>query len=196
MNHSKINTYFRFIKGKTMKLTKLIITLSLSIMMFLSFNTTAEDSDNYKVSTDDEISITVFNEPDLSVNKTKIGTNGSISIPLIGQINVKGLSVTDIEKKITTLLLDGYLKKPNVSVTITEYRPFYINGEVKRPGSYPYRKDLTIEKAITLAGGFTERASKTSISLVGELDKRFVKAVSLKDTVKPGDVITISESFF
>ncbi len=179
-----------------MKLTKLIITLSLSIMMFLSFNTTAEDSENYKVSTDDEISITVFNEPDLSVNKTKIGTNGSISIPLIGQINVKGLSVTDIEKKITTLLLNGYLKKPNVSVTITEYRPFYINGEVKRPGSYPYRKDLTIEKAITLAGGFTERASKTSISLVGELDKRFVKAVSLKDTVKPGDVITISESFF
>jgi len=179
-----------------MKLTKLIMTLSLSIMMFLSFNATAEDNDNYKVSTDDEISITVFNEPDLSIKQIRIGTNGSISIPLIGQIEVKGLSIPQIEAKITNLLLDGYLKKPNVSVIITEYRPFYINGEVKKPGSYPYRKDLTIEKAITLAGGFTERASKSAISLVGEVDKRFVKAVSLKDTVKPGDVITISESFF
>ncbi|WP_426370168.1 polysaccharide biosynthesis/export family protein [Pseudocolwellia sp. HL-MZ7] len=179
-----------------MKITKLIITLTLSIMMFLSFNTSAKAPDSYKVSTDDEISITVFNEPDLSINKTRIGANGSISLPLIGQINIKGLSITQIEMKITNLLLDGYLKKPNVSVTITEYRPFYINGEVKKPGSYPYRKGLTIEKAITLAGGFTERASKSSISLVGEVEKRFVKAVSLKDTVKPGDVITISESFF
>lgn len=179
-----------------MKPTKLIFTLFMSIMMFLSFNTSAEDSDNYKVSTDDEISITVFNEPDLSINKTKIGANGSISVPLIGQINVKGLSVTEIESKVTSLLLDGYLKKPNVSVTITEYRPFYINGEVNKPGSYPYRKGLTIEKAITLAGGFTERASKKSISLVGELDKRVIKSVSLKSTVTPGDVITISESFF
>ena len=179
-----------------MKLTKLIITLSLSIMMFLSFTTTADDTESYQVSTDDEISITIFNEPDLSIKETRVGTNGSISIPLIGQIEVKGLSIPQIENKITNLLLDGYLKKPNVSVTITEYRPFYINGEVKKPGSYPYRKDLTIEKAITLAGGFTERASKSAISLVGELDKRFVKAVSLKDTVKPGDVITISESFF
>ena len=179
-----------------MKPTKLIFTLLMSLMMFLSFNTSAEETDNYKVSTDDEISVIVFNEPDLSISETKIGANGSISIPLIGQIDVKGLSVTEIESKITNLLLDGYLKKPNVSVTITEYRPFYINGEVKKPGSYPYRKDLTIEKAITLAGGFTERASKSAISLVGEVDKRFVKAVSLKDTVKPGDVITISESFF
>ena len=177
-------------------LSKFIFTLYMSVIILLSFNVSAEEADNYKVSTDDEISITVFNEPDLNVNKTKIGTNGSVSIPLIGQINIKGLSVTEIESKITTLLLDGYLKKPNVSVTITEYRPFYINGEVKKPGSYPYRKGLTIEKAITLAGGFTERASKSAISLVGEVDKRFVKAVALTDTVKPGDVITISESFF
>lgn len=117
-------------------------------------------------------------------------------MPLIGQIDVKGLTITEIESQITHLLLEGYLKKPNVTVIITEYRPFYINGEVKKPGSYPYRKGLTIQKAITLAGGFTERASKSAISLIGETGKRFVKAVSLTDTVKPGDVITINESFF
>ncbi len=191
-----MNNNLRFIKGKKMKLTKLIFTLCVSTMMFLSFSSSAEETDNYKVSTDDEISITVFNEADLNVNKTKVGTNGSVSMPLIGQINVKGLSVTEIENKITTLLLNGYLKKPNVSVTITEYRPFYINGEVKKPGSYAYRKGLTIEKAITLAGGFTERASKSNISLVSEIDKSTVKKVRLTNTVKPGDVITISESFF
>lgn len=179
-----------------MKLTKLIFTLYLSTMMFLSFSTSANETDNYKVSTDDEISITVFNESDLNVKETKIGTNGSVSMPLIGQINVKGLSVTEIENQVTVLLLDGYLKKPNVSVTITEYRPFYINGEVENPGSYPYRKGLTIEKAITLAGGFTERASRKSISLVSELNKSKINKVSLTNTVKPGDVITISESFF
>ena len=90
-----------------MKSPKLIFTLFMSMMMFLSFNTSAEDSDNYKVSTDDEISITVFNEPDLSINKIRIGANGSISVPLIGQINVEGLSVNEIEGKVTSLLLDG-----------------------------------------------------------------------------------------
>ena len=179
-----------------MKLTKLIFTLYMSTMMFLSFTSSAEETDNYKVSTDDEISITVFNEADLSINKTKIGTNGSISMPLIGQIKVNGLSITEIESKITTLLLDGYLKKPNVSVTITEYRPFYITGEIEKPGSYAYRKGLTVEKAITLAGGFTERASRSAISLVSESDKITVKKVRLTRAVKPGDVITISESFF
>jgi polysaccharide export outer membrane protein len=168
----------------------------MSIIMFLSFNTLAEDTDDYKVSTDDEISITIFDEPELSIEKIKISTNGSISIPLIGEITIKGLTLAETEQKIIKLLLDGYLKKPNVSVTITEYRPFYINGEVKRPGSYPYRKDLTVQKAIALAGGFTQRASKNAISLVGESNTRNIRAVSLKDTVKPGDVITISESFF
>lgn len=166
------------------------------ILSLLSLTALADDGDNYKISTDDEISITVFNEPDLSVKKTKVGTNGTVSIPLIGQITVKGLTITEIENQITNKLLDGYLKKPNVTVSITEYRPFYINGEVKKPGSYSYRKGLTVEKAITLAGGFTERASRSAISLVGEKDKRFNKAVSLNDVVKPGDVITVSESFF
>lgn len=179
-----------------MTLNKFILTFIISILLPCSLMTNAEESETYKVSTDDEISITIFNEPDLSIKEVKIGTNGSISMPLIGKVDVKGLTLSEIENQITNLLLDGYLKKPNVTVIITEYRPFYINGEVKKPGSYPYRKGLTIQKAITLAGGFTERASKSAISLVGELDKRFVKTVSLNDTVKPGDVITINESFF
>ena len=154
----------------------------------------ADEIDDYQISADDQISVTVFNEADLSVNKVRVSGNGTISMPLLGQVAIEGHTVSEVEEKITSLLLEGYLKKPNVTVSITEYRPFYINGEVKRPGSYPYKKNLTVEKAVSLAGGFTERASRTAMSLVS--DKRFVKAVALSDKIKPGDVITISESFF
>lgn len=179
-----------------MKLLKLFITICIAAIIPISNLAMADEIDNYRISADDEISVTVFNETDLSVNKVRVSGNGAISMPLLGQVAIEGHTIAEVEEKITTLLLEGYLKKPNVTVTITEYRPFYINGEVKKPGSYPYKKNLTVEKAVALAGGFSERASRTAISLVSENDKRFVKAVALNDKIKPGDVITISESFF
>jgi len=179
-----------------MNLFKFFLTISLAIVLSLSAQVSANEIDDYQISADDQISVIVFNETDLGVNKVRVSGNGTISMPLLGQVAIEGHTVTEVEQKITVLLLDGYLKKPNVTVTITEYRPFYINGEVDKPGSYPYKKGLTVEKAVALAGGFTERASKRTISLVSESDKRFVKAVALSDTIKPGDVITVSESFF
>ena len=179
-----------------MKLFKLFLTISLAIVLSLSAQVFADEIDDYQISADDQISVIVFNETDLGVNKVRVSGNGTISMPLLGQVAIEGHTVTEVEQKLTALLLDGYLKKPNVTVTITEYRPFYINGEVDKPGSYPYKKGLTVEKAVALAGGFTERASRSTISLVSENDKRFVKAVALNDRIKPGDVVTISESFF
>ncbi len=177
-----------------MKLLSFLLTLTISISCAAIAN--VDDDINYRLSTDDEISVTVFNEPDMSIEKIKVATNGTISIPLLGQVNVKGLTVVEVEQKLLTLLVNGYLKKPDVTISISEYRPFYINGEVKQPGSYPYRRDLTIEKAVALAGGFTARASKSSISLLSENDQRVLNKVLLNAAVKPGDVITVSESFF
>ena len=177
-----------------MKLLSFLLTLTISISCAAMAN--VDDDINYRLSTDDEISVTVFNEPDMSIEKIKVDTNGTISIPLLGQVNVKGLTVVEVEQKLLTLLVNGYLKKPDVTISISEYRPFYINGEVKQPGSYPYRRDLTIEKAVALAGGFTARASKSSISLLSENDQRVLNKVLLNAAVKPGDVITVSESFF
>jgi protein involved in polysaccharide export with SLBB domain len=179
-----------------MKLRSIIPSLVLSLGLSFAAMAADDDDNSYRLSSDDEISITVFNEPDMSIDKIKVGTNGTISMPLLGQVTIKGLTVTELEKTITNRLLDGYLKKPNVTVSISEYRPFYINGEVNKPGSYPYRKDLTIEKAVALAGGFTERASKRAISLVAEEQKRSMTSAPLNNAVKPGDVITVSESFF
>jgi polysaccharide export outer membrane protein len=117
-------------------------------------------------------------------------------MPLLGQVEVAALTVVEVESKLTALYLDGYLKKPRVSVGIVEYRHFYINGQVQSPGSYPYRQGLTIEKAITLAGGFTQRASRRTVLLMSEKDKDNIISVSLNHKVKPGDVITVNESFF
>ncbi len=174
------------------------IHYSLLRSLGLSFGAAAatDGANSYRPSSDEEISITVFNEPDMSIDKIKVGTNGTISMPLLGQVTVKGLTVTELEKTLRNRMLDGYLKKPNVTVSISEYRPFYISGEVKKPGSYPYRKDLTIEKAVALAGGFTERASKSTITLLAEQATRNVTSAPLDNAVKPGDVITVRESFF
>lgn len=162
--------------------------------MLCTHHAFADNLDNYRLSSDDQISIKVFNEPDLNIDKVKIAANGTISMPLIGQVNVKGLTVSEVEQELTKRLLQGYLKKPNVTIIIDEYRPFYINGEIKKPGSYPYRKGLTIQKAVTIAGGFTERAAKNKISLKSE--DNVISDALITSKVKPGDVITISESFF
>lgn len=183
-------------KRTFMTLFKLFSTISLIILLSLSVQVSADEIDDYRISADDQISVIVFNETDLSVDKVRVSGNGTISMPLLGQVTIEGHTVTEVEQKITELLLAGYLKKPNITVSITEYRPFYINGEVDKPGSYPYKKGLTVEKAVALAGGFTERASRTTISLESENDKQLMKAVALSDKIKPGDVITVSESFF
>lgn len=177
---------------KSLKSLVAILVLSTSAVQ-ASENTI---NDNYHLSVDDKISINVFNEPDLSIKEIIIGSGGSISMPLIGLIPIKGLTAIQVEEIITEKLLDGYLKKPDVTVLITEYRPFYITGEVENPGSYAFRKGLTVQMAVTLAGGLTERASKSGIESRGEDDKSKVITVSLTDRVKPGDVITVSESFF
>lgn len=152
--------------------------------------------DSYTLGSDDVINVTIFDEPDLSLQEVRISSAGTIAMPLIGQVELKGLTATHAEKKITERYLDGYLKKPDVTITIIEYRQFYVNGEVDKPGGYSYRDGMTVQRAITLAGGFTERASTSKIYLLREQSKDGRVLVDLNYSVKPGDVITIEESFF
>ncbi|WP_395341886.1 polysaccharide biosynthesis/export family protein [Ningiella sp. W23] len=156
----------------------------------------AQSEQQYKLSTDDVLSVAVFNEPDLDVNEAKISENGTISVPLLGQVAVKGLTVNEAETYLTELFLADYLKQPRVTVNIVEFRPFYINGEVDEPGSYPYRTGMTVQMAITIAGGFTERASRSAIYLLPENSETAPVRVELNAEVQPGDVITVEESFF
>lgn len=168
----------------------------LGLLLVVSFNLMAQDNQTYRLSTGDVLSVTVFNEPELGLKSAKISDDGRISVPLLGQVEVKGKTVPEVEVLLTQLFDADYLKKPSVSVSITEYRPFYINGEVKKPGSYAYRTNMTVQIAITIAGGFTERASRNSIYLLKEIEGANRTKVTISDVVSPGDVITVEESFF
>jgi len=163
----------------------------------------AADGGDYKLSTGDVLSISVFDEPDLSLDEVRVATTGVISFPLLGEVKVVNLTAAQVEQRLIKMLLDGYLKHPKVTVSIKEYRLFYVHGEVKSPGGYNYQDGLTIRKAVVLAGGFTERASKKKITLVTEKasdggadSPGEAVTVGLNHVVRPGDVITVGESFF
>lgn len=175
-----------------------IATLFLLLASFLGFwqNAQADELGSYSISPDDEISITVFGEPDLSLARVRVATNGTVSIPLIGQVQVQGLTAAGLEAKLTQLFADGYLRNPAITVSIVEYRLFYVNGEVKKPGGYNYREGMTVERAVALAGGFSERAAKDKIKIAHEDNKSKTMRVDLTAPIRPGDVITVEESFF
>ena len=108
-----------------------------------------------------------------------------------------GITIGDLQALLTTRLKDGYLVDPKVYVTILEYRPFFVNGEVGKPGGYPYQPGLTIRKAISLAGGLTPRASLTKIYVIHESDPTGTpRLTTLNAVLQPGDTITIDQSFF
>lgn len=152
---------------------------------------------DYRVDTGDRVSVTVYQEADLSVTSVRVKANGTISYPLLGDLRVSGLTSLEVHDLVKKRLLDGYLKKPNVTVSIDSYRLYFIKGEVKRPGGYSFVDGLTVAKAVALAGGYTVRASQSRISLVRESDPEIpLESVRSNTAVHPGDIITVGESFF
>ena len=149
----------------------------------------------YRLGSGDTISIQVFGEDDLSMD-IRVSNQEKVSYPFLGQIHVLNQTIAAVEQEISNGLKDDYLIEPRVSVSITEYRPFFIAGEVEEPGGYPFQPGLTLRKAITLAGGFTERASKSKIYLDDQTKGQGRELIDLDYQVKPDDVITIEQSFF
>src|SRR6202165_4680767 len=153
------------------------------------------DSD-YRLGPGDRIIIKVFGEEDLSMD-FRLNDTGRLNYPFIGELVVQGRTVTELEQLITRGLRDSYLRDPAVTVSIAEYRPFFLYGEEQKPGGIPYHPRLTVEPAIALGGGFTERASRSKIEVVRAGDpKQKAVRVELSDPVFPGDVITVKQSFF
>ena len=155
------------------------------------------NSSDYRVDTGDRVSVIVYQEPDLSVTGVRVKANGTISYPLLGDLYVSGLTSQEVHNLVKARLLDGYLKKPHVTVSIDSYRLYFIKGEVKRPGGYTFVDGLTVAKAVALAGGYSERASQSKISLVRESDpENPIEPVGPNTSIGPGDIITVGESFF
>ena len=156
-----------------------------------------EELSTYRLSTGDVISITVYGEEDLKREKVRLTDAGTISYPVLGEIQVRGKTVGELEKFITEGLRGTYLVNPRVAVTIDEYRPYFINGQVTNNGSFPFQPGLTVRKAVSIAGGFKERASLSKITIVrdGDASNKQVNA-DLNTPVHPGDIVTVGESFF
>lgn len=151
--------------------------------------------DDYVLGQGDEISILVFDEPDLTLD-AQVGASGFINYSYLGNLQVVGQTPLQLERQIATLLRDGYLVNPSVNVSVKEFRPFFIGGEVRSPGSYPYQPGLTLDKAIALAGGLTDRASTRRMFVVRAAEAGSKEKLSLADPVGPGDTVTIQEGFF
>ncbi|WP_394174013.1 polysaccharide biosynthesis/export family protein [Thalassotalea litorea] len=186
--HSSCSTY----------LSKALVFTWLLIIIFSGFSANASkiQVQEYRIDSGDKIAIEVYGEPELS-RELLLNDSGKINYPFLGEITIQGLTLYQVEQAIHQGLKGDYLINPNVSVSIITYRPFFIDGEVKKPGGYPYQPGLTVAKAAALAGGFTERASLDKIYIVksGVDDKR-PQPIDQHTLIGPGDIISIKQSFF
>lgn len=153
-------------------------------------------SGDYRLGAADKVRILIFDEPSLS-GEFLVNANGKLSLPLIGDVQAAGVTTTTLATTIQRALADGYLREPRVSIDVLTFRPFYILGEVNKPGEYPYSSGLTVLNAVATAEGFTYRASKKSIVVkhAGEAEEETVP-LSPDLRVRPGDTIRIRERLF
>ncbi|MFT5116980.1 MAG: protein involved in polysaccharide export with SLBB domain [Kiritimatiellia bacterium] len=183
-------------KNKGFSLLKMYPFFLLFLLSLLSGSAIADLSPAYSLGYGDMVSIKVYGEDDLTV-EAQLNDLGVISFPFLGEVQVLGLTVTEVQEKIELGLKDGYMIDPEVSVLVVEYRRFYVSGEVKNPGGFAFLPGLTIRKAISLAGGFTARAAQGKIYTISDGNSdRTPKRVKLNSSVKPGDVITVKQRFF
>lgn len=177
-------------------LRQLIILAGLFIAGAALAQTGETESAGYRLSAGDKIRITVYGHEDLS-GEFDIDGTGSVSLPLIGDVRAQGLTPNELEVAVTERLRPDYLRNPRVSAELLDYRPFYIFGEVRSPGSYTYTGGMTVISAVAVAGGFTYRARKNRIRIVRGAGDEQTEIQATADTpIFPGDVIEIPERFF
>ncbi|WP_018982694.1 polysaccharide biosynthesis/export family protein [Salinimonas chungwhensis] len=171
-----------------------------AVLMLFVFNAAAQQGNvnmsQYRLGVGDKILIKVFGQSDLSM-ETRIPDVGKINYPFLGELKLVGLTLSQVESLVYDGLEGDYLVNPSIAVSIVEYRPFFIDGEVKDPGGYPYQPGLSVNKAAALAGGYTERASRSDIQIIRQMGKeqRAIE-VDVGHLIQPGDIITVPQRFF
>ena len=152
---------------------------------------------DYQLDAGDEIRVTVFGI-DAITNSYIVTDDGTVTLPLAGQITARGRTTTQLQETLAgTLHAKEILVNPNVSVQLTKGRPFYVLGEVKKPGEFTYRPGMNVVTAIAVAGGFTFRANQKTILVTRMVDGQLVTGtVSQATQIRPGDTINVQESWF
>lgn len=153
-------------------------------------------ADNYVLGPNDRVRLKVYGEPDIA-GEYEIDSGGQVSVPLAGHIRAAGLTTKQLERAIASALSKGIVRDPRVNVEIALYRPYYILGEVKKSGEYPYRLGLTVMDAVASAGGFTYRANEHKVFLRRSgAGAEEVYPLDSPILVFPGDNIRIPERYF
>ena len=152
--------------------------------------------ESYILGPNDRIRLKVYGEPDIT-GEYEISNSGQVSIPLAGHIRAAGATTRQLEKSIASALAKGIVRDPRVNVEIAQYRPYYILGEVKKSGEYPYRNGLTVLDAVASAGGFTYRANENKVFLRrAGAGVEETHPLDAPIPVYPGDNIRIPERYF
>ena len=144
----------------------------------------------------DTLKITTYDVPTLT-GEFVISPAGTIAFPLLGAVKAAGGTPADLRKTLTEQLGDGYITNPRVTVAVAHYRPFYILGQVNKPGEYPFVIGLTVRDAVAKAGGFTYRANEKRVYIrsTGEQTEQTYK-LTAGIPVAPGDTLRIGERYF
>ena len=156
----------------------------------------ASPSGSYILGPTDRVRLKVYGEPDIT-GEYEVDANGNVSIPLAGQVKAAGLTTKQLERSITSALAKGIVRDPRVNVEMVAYRPFYILGEVKKSGEYPYRVGLTVLDAVATAGGYTYRANENKVYLrrAGSTVEE-IYPMDAPILLYPGDNVRVPERYF
>lgn len=154
---------------------------------------TPPPASEYHLGPGDKVNVKVFGDETLS-GQHQVDGSGAFAFPLIGTVNAGGMSSAQLEETLESRLKE-YMRDPDVSVEILDYRPFYIVGEVRQPGSYPYVDGMTVINAVAIAGGFTYRAREREFYIRRSESPSRLDA-GQATPVRPGDVIVVRERFF
>jgi polysaccharide export outer membrane protein len=150
----------------------------------------------YTLDTGDKLRIVVFGQDGLS-NSYVVDAGGAITMPLIKAVPARGLTTAALARAVGDRLRQGFVREPHVAIEVEAYRPFFILGEVTAPGQYAYVPQMTVEKAVAVAGGFTPRAYRWDIEIERPVAGGVVRqAVPPIERVRPGDTIVVRERWF
>lgn len=156
----------------------------------------SRDVQEYRLGVSDQLRVLVFGEDNLS-GEFVVDSTGTVSMPLIGQVTALGQTTREFQSSVETKLNDGYLRNPQVSVEVLNFRPYYILGEVNTAGEYPYSNGLTVLNAIATAGGFSYRANKKYVFIKRADEATEVRyPLTVTTPVQPGDTVRIGERLF
>ncbi|MGE0117995.1 MAG: polysaccharide biosynthesis/export family protein [Dongiaceae bacterium] len=155
---------------------------------------TVPDAEPYRLDNGDQLRITVFGQ-DAMTGEYTVDGSGNISMPLLAQVQARGLTAQELEGAIgDRLVSEGLLVSPSINVQILTYRPFFILGEVAAPGQFAYIENMTVLTAVAMAGGFTHRANTDGFTVTRKVGNKVIEGRAQRNTlVKPGDVIYVHE---